>query len=378
MKRVAVFFGGKSCENEISVLTGVFALNLLDVGKYAPLPVYIHTDGTFYTSPKMTNLDVFKREDFSSFKQIFFEGGNVYAFNPSKTKIKCLGKADVALNCCHGGWGEGGGVSALMEMNGIPLASPSMTPSGVFMDKALTKLVAKALNVPTLEYIRVNETEYRKRGKFLLKSIGSRLKYPVVVKPASLGSSIGVSLAENEEEAEKAIEAVFQFDDKALVERFLQGKRDVNCAAYSLDGEIYVSEPEEAYGTKIYSFADKYLKDKTEIPASVSKAGGRDEMSADLREKIRSATRTLYRRMDLKGIVRMDFLASGEEFYLGEVNTVPGSLAYYLFCERASDAKNLFSDLIEDAAKHDSQKKILSTGILKSVRLHNKHGGVRL
>lgn len=108
MLKVAVLFGGKSCENEISVLTGVFVLNLLDREKYVPVPVYIHTDGGMYTSAKMTDLNVFKKKEFSSFEQIFFDGGTMYAFNAAKTKVKNKGKIDGAINCCHGGLGEGG------------------------------------------------------------------------------------------------------------------------------------------------------------------------------------------------------------------------------------------------------------------------------
>ena len=164
MRKVAVLFGGKSCENEISVLTGVFVLNLIDREKFIPVPVYIHTDGGMYTSPKMTDLNIFKKRDFSSFERIFFDGGTMYAFNGAKTKAKNKGEIDAALNCCHGGLGEGGGVSALMQMNEIPLASPELTASGMFMDKTLTKLVAKALNIPAVEYIRVGETDYARRG----------------------------------------------------------------------------------------------------------------------------------------------------------------------------------------------------------------------
>lgn len=376
MRKIAILFGGKSNENEISVLTGVFVLNLIDREKYLPVPVYIHTDGQMYTSPQMSDLGVFRKGDFSSFKRIFFDGGGMYAFNPAKTKVKFLGKIDGALNCCHGGLGEGGGISALMQLNEIPLASPGLTASGVFLDKTLTKLAAKALNIPVVEYIRVNERDYARRGRFLLKSIASRLKYPVVVKPAHLGSSIGVALAESEEEAEKAIRTAFLLDDRVIIERFVRGKRDINCAAYSLKGEIFVSEPEEASsGEKIYSFADKYLKPEGK--------GERQRGEADLpdgtREAIRSYTRTLYKRMNLKGIVRMDFLLSEGKIYLGEVNTVPGSLAYYLFCERVSDAKNLFSDLIDDAISSaaEGKKQLISTGILQTVHSGTKRGGVR-
>lgn len=146
----------------------------------------------------------------------------MYAFNGAKTKAKNKGEIDAALNCCHGGLGEGGGVSALMQMNEIPLASPELTASGMFMDKTLTKLVAKALNIPAVEYIRVGETDYARRGKFLLKNIETRLKYPVVVKPAHLGSSIGISVAETEAEAKAAVDAAFLLDDRVIIERFLK------------------------------------------------------------------------------------------------------------------------------------------------------------
>lgn len=375
MRKVAVFFGGKSCENEISVLTGIFILNLLDREKFSPFPVYIHTDGGFYTSPRMTNLNLFKEKKISQFERIFFDGGKVYALNEKKGKIKKLAKIDVAINCCHGGLGEGGGVSALAEWNGIPFASPDLLSSSVFMDKSVTKLVARALNIPTVDYIRVNETDYQRRGAFLLKSIKSRLKYPVIVKPAHLGSSIGITLAKDEEELKEALSTAFTLDNRAIIEKYLQNKQDVNCAAYTLDGKIFISEPELAFGEGVYSFEEKYIKRTADQGAPLSpKAGGRYAVNGELREKIRSYTRTLYKRMGLQGAVRMDFLISDGKAYLCEVNTVPGSLAYYLFCDRISDAKRFLSDLLEDALRRATveQKRLVTTGILHSVHLQRK------
>lgn len=376
MRKVAVLFGGRSCENEISILTGVFVLNLLDREKYSPVPVYIHTDGEMYTSPKMTDLNVFREKKYAQFDRVFFDGGSVYELNVAKRKIKRLAKIDVALNCCHGGLGEGGGISAIMEWNGIPLASPALTASGVFMDKALTKIVMRGLGVPTVDYIRVNERDYEKRGAFLLRSIEARLKYPVVIKPAHLGSSIGIAVAKNESEAKAAIEHAFTLDHRVIIERFLENKQDVNCAAYAVRGEICVSEPEAAFGEGIYSFEEKYVKRTSDGIGGkrddrfIPKSGGGCELNRELREKIRTYTKTIYKRMNLKGAVRMDFLVSEEKAYLCEVNTVPGSLAYYLFCERISDARTFFSDLLEEAIRdwQTRDKKILSTGILRTVR----------
>lgn len=375
MRKVAVFFGGKSCENEISILTGVFILNLLDREKYIPFPIYIHTDGGMYTSSDMTNLNVFKEKRVSSFERIFLDGGSVYALNEKKSRAKRLAKIDVAINCCHGGLGEGGGVSALTAWNGIPLASPDLTSSGVFMDKGMTKLIARALNVPTVDYIRVNEKDYERRGAFLLKSIRSRLKYPVIIKPAHLGSSIGITLAQNEEEVKSALADAFTLDDRVIIEKYLTKKQDVNCAAYSLHGKIILSEPELAFGEGVYSFEDKYLRRSSDHGTPISsKEGGRYAVSGELREKIRSYTRTVYKRMNLQGAVRMDFLISEGKAYLCEVNTVPGSLAYYLFCDRIIDARQFLSDLVETAWEEgqQSEKKLVTTGILHSVRVKTK------
>ncbi len=374
MRKVAVFFGGKSCENEISILTGVFVLNILDREKYSVFPVYIHTDGELYTSKKMTDLNFFREKKYAEMERIFFDGGTVYALNVKKRKIKRLTKVDVALNCCHGGLGEGGGVSAMMAWNQIPFASPDLTASGTFMDKSATKLVMQALNIPTVDYLRVNEKDYEKRGAFLLRSVESKLKYPVVVKPAHLGSSIGIAVAKNEEEVKAALKAAFTLDDRVIIEKYLEGKEDVNCAAYALNGEIIVSEPEKAFGEGIYSFEEKYIRRSADLGTPFNaKAGGRYAVSADLREKIRAYTRTVYKRMNLQGVVRMDFLVHEGQVYLCEVNTVPGSLSYYLFCERIIDARNFFSDLIEEAvAVNQSKKRLVTTGILRSVRWKSK------
>ncbi|MBR2903031.1 MAG: hypothetical protein IKC37_00100, partial [Clostridia bacterium] len=286
MRKVAVFFGGKSSEREISVLTGVFVLNVLRGAGYDLLPVYVGEDGLAYTSSAMYEIDAFRTN--KAFSRIFFDEGKCFSWDKNGKKARCLGKVDVALNCCHGGWGEGGGVSALAWGQGIPLASPDSLSSGVFLDKIVTKLVAKGLGIPVVDYVRVSEKDYRQRGKFLHKTVEIRLKYPVVVKPARQGSSIGVSLARNERELQKALTLAFSLDTVALVEKFVQGRRDVNCAAYRLQDEIILSEAEVADGGEgVYDFAKKYLKEGGEF----LKGGGRVTLKGKERDKIRAYTK---------------------------------------------------------------------------------------
>ncbi len=373
MRKVAVFFGGKSCENEISILTGVFVARLLEE-KYEVFPVYVHTDGRTYTSRQLTDLQFFKDKRFDRLERVFFENGWAYAFTENRRKVKKLHKIDVALNCCHGGLGEGGGVSALMEWQGIPFASPDLTSSGIFMDKCLTKVVMKGLDIPVVDYIRVQEKDYQKRGAFLLKTIQPRLKFPVIIKPARLGSSIGITVARNEEEAKEGMEAAFALDDLVLIEKYLENKQDINCAAYMLNGEICVSEAELAFGEGVYSFEEKYVKRRTDgNRGKMANDGGRYALKGEIRDKLRAYTKRIYRKMDLRGVVRFDFLVSQEDVYLCEVNTVPGSLAYYLFCERLTDAKQFFSDLVEEGLRlKKEEKRLVSGGILRTVPWQSK------
>ena len=365
MKTIAVVFGGEACEREISVITGTLACNLLRGGKYDPLPVYLAEDGQAYTSPNFFEVGAFKKDGFlKKAKKILLHGGKVYQLVGKGGRLKKLATLEGALNCCHGGLGEGGGVSAVLEMQGVPLASPTIAPSAICMDKSLTKLFAKSLNIPVVDGIRVRETDYKKRGAFLLRHMVRRLKFPVIVKPVHLGSSIGIAVCKDEEEVKAALAAAYALDDCVVIEKFLLDKKDVNCAAYSVGGEVYVSEAEEAFSSHdgVYGFEQKYIKKE-------QKSGGRALMTGMLRQRIRGYTKTLYKRLNMSGVVRMDFLVQGEKVYLSEINTVPGSLAYYLFCDRLSEAKAFFEGLVDDAiARSETGKKqLIKTGVLETI-----------
>ena len=263
MKTIAVVFGGEACEREISIITGTFACNLLRGGKYEVLPVYLHEDGQAYTSPALFEVGAFKDEGaLKKAKKILLHGGGVYELTSHGKRLKKLASLSGALNACHGGLGEGGGVSAVLEMQGVPLASPTLAPSAICMDKTLTKLFAKALNIPVVDGIRVREGDYKKRGAFLLRHMVRRLKFPVIVKPAHLGSSIGIAVCRDEEEVKAALSAAYALDDCVIIEKFLVDKKDVNCAAYSVGGDVYVSEAEESFSSYdgVYGFEQKYIK----------------------------------------------------------------------------------------------------------------------
>lgn len=361
-KTVAVLFGGPSFEHEISVLTGVFVLNILKRREYDLLPVYIDPKGDFYTAPEMFDIGSFSGQKPSSFTKILFVRGTVCRFGK---KLKPIARVDCAFNCCHGGWGEGGGVAALMRIYDIPLASPDAALSGVFMDKLLSKPLIAGMGIPFVRYTAMEEGDFLRDKEKEAARVEQTLGFPVIVKPARLGSSIGVSVARDREELIAAAELGFAFDERLLAEEYLSDKRDVNCAAYAAGGEIYISECEEPLSKEeILSFREKYL------------AGGKTRRSAfpavlpqGVAEKIKEYTRRIYKELHFSGMVRADYLVSGEKVYFSEMNTVPGSLSYYLFTEKFSAAGKLFSSLIEEAMNAAAREKrtYVPTGILSDL-----------
>ncbi len=370
-RNVAVVFGGRSCENEISVITGTMTANVIDRNKYNPIPVYLSQEGEFYTGNALFDVAVFRGNFRERSERAIFSGGKLYTFKGRRLRGGC--KIDCIVNCCHGLCGEDGAVAALADLNDIANASPDILGSAVFMDKAATKLVAKALGVKTPAYFKICRADYEKRSAMAIKFIEARLGYPVVVKPARQGSSIGVFVAEDRAKLTFAIQSAFAFDGVIIAEKYIRDRREINCAAYRRGSEIVLSECEEPKtDNKILTFSDKYLSGGAkehvhDFPADLPKA------QSDL---IKGYTKLLYRRLNLRGVVRADFLVSGEDVYFNEMNTVPGSLAYYLFSDRFADFSNLLSTLIEqgisDHIEAQGRKMLKNCGVLASVSPRGK------
>ena len=349
-KNIIVVFGGVSNENEISVITGTMAANVLKTGGIGVLPVYISQRGEFYSGEELLKVNTFKQTEFKNCSKAVIADGGLYLFN-RRGKLKKHVKADCVLNCCHGGWGEGGGLSGVCAAAGLPLAGADVFSSSAFMDKYLTKIVLAGLGVRVAPY------------RYVKPDCGDLcgLSYPLIVKPASLGSSIGIQKVADGDELKAALECAFIYDEAAIVEKYLEPRREINCAAYRAGDKVIVSECEEAVTSgDILSFEDKY------------QGGGRSVIPADIPVEdstyIRQTTRMVYEKLNMRGIVRFDYIIS-DEVYLSEVNTVPGSLAYYLFSKSFKDFFNVLDGVISQAERDfaRSRKQLLTTGILKNI-----------
>lgn len=364
-KNIAVVFGGLSSENEVSIVTGVMAANLLDGARYAVWPVYIAQNGGFFTGKALLDTENF-REGRQNFIPAAIAEGRLYERHGKKWRELC--RLDGALNCCHGRGGEDGAVAGLLDLNGIPCASPGIMPSSVFMDKAAAKLIARSLGVPVLPWLRICEADYARRSAFAVRCIEERLKYPVIVKPVRSGSSIGISVAEDRARLTFALNAAFAYDTAVIAEKFLEKRREVNCAAYKKGEEVVVSPCEEPKTEhKFLTFADKYM--------GTAKTGGGTfpaDIPPALSEKVRGYTKLLYRRTEMTGIVRADFLLSEGEVYFNEMNTVPGALAWYLASEKLAGFGQVLTALIEqgicDYRARAGKKMLANCGVLRTCR----------
>ena len=349
-KNIAVFFGGVSSENEISIITGTMVCNVLKKGGQTVWPVYITQEGRYLCGGNLADIKNFSGEVLPKAAECAFEKGGLVILS-KRGKIKERVPVCAAVNCCHGGWGEGGGISGLCAALSIPLASAGVFESSSLLDKYLTKILMKGLDVSTVEYDYLRDI----CGATHIKN------FPVMVKPVHLGSSIGVVKAGNAEELSAALEAAFMLDGGVIVERYITGRREINCAAYFADGKVITSPCEEVFGGDILSYDDKYSGNgRRAFPA---------EITQDMADKIRGLTQEVYSKLNMRGIVRFDFIVEGDSVYLSEVNTVPGSLSHYLLTQNFEEFYKLLLTLIEQARTDFTQsasKTLINTGIINN------------
>lgn len=242
--------------------------------------------------------------------------------------------------------------------------------SAICMDKILTKYFVKGMGIPVVRSFSVRETEWKDRDAVLQSA--ARFGYPLIVKPARLGSSIGVKVARDGAQLSVALDLAFRLDSAALIEAYLPEKRDINCAAYRRGEEIVLSPLEEVLSAEdILTFSEKYEQpgaNRSVIPAPIPE---------ETAQTIRSITSRLYEALGGQGVVRADFLIAGDEVYLNELNTVPGSLALYLFSNSLTGGRALLCSLLSEA-KREAKKEVVCSGILEGDVFSHRKGGKRI
>ena len=370
--KVAVIFGGRSLESDISVITGMQVLAALRTTDFETEAFYL-SDGGFYMKG-VDRIEAFTPFDRDKHVRVFLLDGVFCSLKKGRAKREF--RPDVALICCHGGEGENGVLQGLLDFNGVAYCSTGVKGSAVCMDKAAAKSVFEQMLLNVLPYVTVFKKDLVSDPEGEAERAENFLGYPMIVKPASQGSSIGISAASDREQLLAAMAAAAEFDDKIVVEEKLSDFKEVNCAAYSKRGEVILSATERPLGASdVLTFEDKYMSDG-------KLGGGGHIIPADIGELdgvVRSVTERIYRALELQGIVRVDFLVDTArgKVYVNEVNTVPGSLAFYLFEPVGIGFSELVSDQIREAEekkKVAGRRKVFRTPVLE---LYGRRGGIK-
>jgi D-alanine-D-alanine ligase len=364
---VGVLFGGNSVEHEVSVISASQAMHALNKDKYNVVPIYITKDCKFYTGDAL--LDIKKYKDIPALlaecDEVVLKKGNNNA-ELVKVKSGIFGKkvvavCDMFIPVVHGTNVEDGTLQGYLEMLGVPYGGCDVTASALGMDKYAMKCVLRDAGVNVLDAVCFYSREYYKNGDKVIESIENKLSYPVIVKPVNLGSSVGIKVAKNREGLVEAIDEAATFSQKVLVERAIEKLKEVNCSVLGdyEDCSASVLEEPVSSGGDILDFKDKYQGGtKNGDGGSKGMSGSSRKVPAEVtkeqEEAIKEMCLTTFKALNCNGVARIDVMideATGEIF-VNEINTIPGSLSFYLW-----EAAGLSFDALMDKIIYYAQKR---------------------
>lgn len=348
MKNVLIFFGGSSPESEVSVITGLQIFEHIDRTLYNPIAIYASEHGQYFQLD-----EIHDRRDFSlsSKKKVTFsydEKEKMAYFSTGFKKHAIYS----AYNASHGGDGEAGSLAGFLDSYHIPYTSTGVESSVICMNKVLAKNAVSSESIPVVESASIISTLIKKDIKAVCSAIEKKVGLPAIIKPAHLGSSIGIKIARTSTDLELGFLEATHLDTEILVETFLEHISEFNCSVRTVQGEIQTSEIERPKTkTEILGFAEKYEKGgkKTGGMASLSRELPAN-ISTDLKDQIHDYSEKIYRACKCKGVVRIDFIQSADGIlYFNEINPIPGSMAFYLWEAKGISFKQQISDLIEES-----------------------------
>ena len=367
MIKVGVIFGGDSVEHEVSIISALQAMENIDEEKYEIVPIYISKDRHFYTGAALRDMDTYKY--FDNMKKFVKEiticrKGNEIVLQKIKGLFgRNVNTIDVAFPIVHGKGVEDGSLAGFLETLSLPVVGPSVLGAALGQDKVLLKQVLEANNIKTPKYVWFYDYEYSTDKEKIIENLET-LNYPVIVKPANLGSTIGIGVAHNRNELTKAIEDALEYEKKIIVEQMIPNLMELNCAVcgnYEYSETSLIAEMKMKH--ELLTFEDKYLggskgkgiKTSSKMPTSMSNSEFEipANISEEMTKEIYEMSKKVFRVLNLKGVCRIDYLVNKEtnEIYVNEPNTIPGSLAFYLYKPKGKDYRTLTDELIKSAIK---------------------------
>lgn len=363
---VAVLFGGRSVEHEVSVVSALQAIANMDKEKYDIIPVYISKSGDFYTGDVL--LDV---ENFRDIPALIKKAKQVVPYGADGVlKLVSLGglskkaiSADVAFPIVHGTNCEDGTLQGLLELYNIPYVGCNVMSAAAGMDKYVSKIILKDAGIPVVDAKRFYNFEWRSGKDGICDALENEYGYPLIVKPVNLGSSVGITKVSDRDALVQAVELALSFANNVLVERAVQNLREINCSVYGSASVNYASVCEEPISADdILSYADKYTSSSSSKGMSGSKRRIPAELPEEVTERIRSFAQKTFTVLDCSGVARIDFLMddSTGEIFVNEINAIPGSLAFYLWEPIEIPYKKLLDELIKGAFKRAQDRRSIT------------------
>lgn len=384
--RVAMVFGGKSVEHEVSVISGIQAVMNMDTDKYEVIPVYMTKKNDMYIGE-----DIGKIESYKDIDGLLKRSQRVIMLNEGdrvtllQYPLKKFGKSysqeiDVVFPVVHGTNVEDGALQGYFKTLGVPFVGCDVTASAVGMDKYIMKTILKESDVPVLDAKVFTLSDYAEIDEMIAKIEGA-IGYPVIVKPVNLGSSVGISVAKDRVELTRSIDDAYRYATKVLVEHAISNLREINCAVLGDENEAVASECEEPLHTKdILSYEDKYVSNAkgsgSKGMASVSRKIPA-ELSTEKRQEVRDLAVRAFQALGCNGVSRIDFMIDEDngKLYFNEINTIPGSLAFYLWEPVGIPYKELLDRMISLALKRERTEKNLTFTFDTNILNQSSFGG---
>lgn len=376
--KVGVIFGGESVEHEVSIISAVQAMTKMDQEKYEIVPIYITKDGEWYTGEMLKDIDYY--QDLSLLKKyaknvILYKHEGTFVLQTKGFLKHIVKEIDVVFPIVHGTNVEDGVLQGYLQTIGIPFVGPDTYAAVVGQDKVYMKSIWALEELPMTKFIWFYDQDYRSNSDDIIKRV-DKMKYPVIVKPASTGSSVGIQVVHNKENLSKAIDEAIQYDHKILVEELVENLKEVNISVLGNSDSQLLSAIEEVLPSKDFlTYEDKYIgngklkgKGGFKQPMKTSKGmlSASRKIPADLSEKLQHEIETVavaaFKSLGASGCCRIDFLIDdkAQKVYINEINSIPGSLAFYLWEAKGVDYTSLLGDMINIAVK-DHKKRISKT-----------------
>lgn len=396
--KIGLFFGGNSTEHEVSIVSALQAMEFFDKSKYEIIPIYITKDNKFFTSEFTGLINEYKNIPslLSKSQQVLLAKNKTQVDlikYPSKMFTKAIyDSIDVAFPVVHGTNVEDGTLQGLFNILGIPFVGCDVMSSAVGMDKYVMKCVLKDNNIPVLDCIVVNKFDYIKYEDEVIINIKKKFDYPIIVKPINLGSSIGIKIAKDDDSLKEALSHAFTFSYKLIIERAVKNLKEINCSVLGDIESASASECEQPINSdEILSYKDKYLSSSSSKKTSATNSSAKGSMESlqrklpadiddDTRQKIRTMAVDTFRVLGCNGVARIDFIIDQEDnsIYVNEINTIPGSLSFYLWKAIGTDYETLLEKMIKLAFKRKREQDDIvfsfDTNILECVNLGGSKG----